>query len=142
MGPGQATGGFGAARIEVMLSGAVPGRRAWPGGRRRSPHVRAWLAVLAFGGIRRDMGQAAPNALPRVGRRWRAPMADVGMSPPPGDARGWRKPGRAGPPDDGAPVAPPPDPEDDESGRGVPRWGPALLVGVVFWAVVAVLLLL
>lgn len=37
---------------------------------------------------------------------------------------------------------PPPDPEDDESGRGVPRFGPALLVGVLFWVAVVVLLLL
>jgi hypothetical protein len=53
--------------------------------------------------------------------------------------------GEAERPDPAAPSpvrgVPPPDPEDDDSGRGVPRFGPALLVGVLIWAVVVLLLL-
>ena len=41
----------------------------------------------------------------------------------------------------GPAAAPRPDPEDDEFGRGVPRFGPALLVGVLVWVAVVVLLL-
>jgi hypothetical protein len=36
----------------------------------------------------------------------------------------------------------PPDPEDDESGRGPPRFGPALLAGLLAWAVLLLLLVL
>lgn len=40
-----------------------------------------------------------------------------------------------------APGASPSDPEDDESGRGTPRFGPTLLVGALAWVALLLLLL-